>query len=169
MRVPFALCGLLLSVSVAADTLKPFATDGCSMWIDGPPGNPNLWRHCCVVHDFAYWIGGTEEQRRYADDAMKLCIREAQQPMMATHTYNGVRMGGGPYWPSSYRWGFGWHYLDGVWPRGYKIPTSDEQVYIDKLMPAALQLMAADAQRHPVKDTRNVSSSRSSTASSTSP
>lgn len=152
MRIALALiCLLSIAPPVMADTLKPFATDGCSMWIDGPPGSPNLWRHCCVAHDLAYWVGGTEEQRQHADETMKLCIQTAQQPMIATHTYNSVRMGGGPYWPSTYRWGYGWHYLNGIWPRGYKTPSPDEKAQISRLMPAALQLMAEDAIRNAVK------------------
>ncbi len=144
-------CLMLLAIPLAASELRPFATDGCSMWIDGPPGNPNLWRHCCVAHDFAYWVGGTSDQRKAADDAMKLCINEAQQPMIASHTYNSVRMGGGPFWPSSYRWGFGWSYLNGVWPRGYKTPSPDEQAQIDRLIPEAMQVIAEDALNHPAK------------------
>lgn len=170
VRISIALIGLsILAVPVFADTLKPFATDGCSLWIDGPPGNPNLWRHCCVAHDLAYWIGGTEEQRKQADEAMKLCIRHAQQPMIASHTYNSVRMGGGPYWPSTYRWGYGWHYLEGIWPRGYKVPSPDEQAQIQRMMPAALQVIAADALQHqPKKMHSALGSSHSSTISSAS-
>lgn len=150
MRIAITLVGILFIATPAlAEGLKPFATDGCSLWIDGPPGNPNLWRHCCVAHDLAYWIGGTKEQRKQADEAMKQCIKDAQQPLIASHTYNSVRMGGGPYWPSSYRWGYGWSYLDGSWPRGYKTPTPEEQVLIDQLLPDALQLVADDARQHP--------------------
>lgn len=143
------VCLLMVAAPLAASNLKPFATDGCSMWIEGPPGNPNLWRHCCVAHDLAYWLGGTKEQRQQADETMRQCIEEAQQPMMAGHTFRSVRMGGGPYWPSSYRWGFGWDYLDGRWPRGYKTPTPEEQALIDKLLPAAQELVVEDAQLHP--------------------
>lgn len=172
MRIALALiCLLSIAPPVVADTLKPFATDGCSMWIDGPPGSPNLWRHCCVAHDLAYWAGGTEEQRKHADEAMKLCIQNAQQPMIASHTYNSVRMGGGPYWPSTYRWGYGWHYLNGIWPRGYKTPSPDEQAQINRLMPAALQLIADDARKNHAKNTSSSAShsannSAGSTASS---
>lgn len=168
VRVSLALvCWFLMAVPAAADTLKPFATDGCSMWIDGPPGSPNLWRHCCVAHDLAYWIGGSEAQRKQADETMKLCIRQAQQPMIASHTYNSVRMGGGPYWPSSYRWGYGWHYLNGIWPRGYKTPSPSEQAQINRLMPAAVQLVADDARQHPPKNSpATQAGSQSSSASS---
>ncbi len=148
------LCMTLMAVPLGADELKPFATDGCSMWIDGPPGNPNLWRHCCVAHDLAYWIGGTRAQRKQADIDLKQCIQVARQPLIADPTYHGVRLGGGPYWPSSYRWGYGWDYwsanrLKGIWPRGYKRPNAAEQEQIARQMQAALQLVAEDARLHP--------------------
>lgn len=149
MRTLALLCLCLLAAPLAAGTLKPFKTDGCSMWIDGPPGNPRLWRHCCVAHDLAYWIGGTKEQRTHADEALRQCIQQAQIPLLAGQTYYGVRMGGGPYWPMSYRWGFGWNYWDGKWPRGYKIPTAEEQAQIDQLIPQALDTVAEDAQLYP--------------------
>jgi hypothetical protein len=34
----------------------------------------------------------------------------------------GVRVGGSPYFPTTYRWGYGWPY-----PRGYK-PLSEEEI-----------------------------------------
>jgi hypothetical protein len=150
MRMLALLCLFLIAAPLAAGTLKPFKTDGCSLWIDGPPGKPNLWRHCCVAHDLAYWIGGTKAQRSKADDTLKQCIYEAQRPMIASQTtFYGVRMGGGPYWPMSYRWGFGWNYWDGKWPRGYKAPTPEEQAQIDELMPEALETVKEDALKHP--------------------
>ena len=33
----------------------------------------------------------------------------------------GVRAGGGPYWPTSYRWAYGWPYT-----RGYRALTDEE-------------------------------------------
>jgi hypothetical protein len=151
MRIPVVIAFCLALPGIAhSSSLKPFATDGCSMWVDGTLAHPNLWRHCCVAHDLAYWIGGTQKQRKQADAAMMLCIQDAQQPLMANNTYAGVRMGGGPYWPSSYRWGYGWDYFDGRWLRGYKIPSATEQAQIEQLMPAALQQQREDARQHPV-------------------
>ncbi len=152
MRSALVFVGLLLAVAPAiAGDLKPFATDGCSLWIDGPPDRPNLWRHCCVAHDLAYWIGGTRAQRKQADIVLKQCIKDAQQPLIADPTYHGVRLGGGPYWPSTYRWGYGWDYFsaDRLWPRGYKTPSAAEQTQIALQMPAALLLMQDDARRYP--------------------
>lgn len=134
-----------------ASELKPFATDGCSMWIDGPPQYPNLWRHCCVQHDLAYWQGGSKEQRQAADKAIEVCVLEAADSKgLANYMHGMIRMGGSPYWLSTYRWGFGWNYWDGfLKPRGYKNPTVEEQQKIDELLPDALQLIAEDEIQNP--------------------
>ncbi len=165
VRTVLVLVGLLLATApTLADGLKPFATDGCSLWIDGPPGNSNLWRHCCVAHDLAYWVGGTRTQRKQADQVLKQCIKDAQQPLIADPTYAGVRLGGGPYWPSTYRWGYGWDFfsgsrLSGSWLRGYQTPSATEQVQIDQLLPAALLLVQEDARLHPAASSSSVSHS----------
>lgn len=133
--------------------LAAFTTDGCSLWIDGTPEQPNLWRHCCVAHDLAYWQGGSKRQRQQADTDILACVKQAQGPGMARYIYANVRWGGSPYWMSNYRWGYGWDYLDGIWPRGYKLPTAEEQRQIEQAMPAALELIAADALAHPAQNT----------------
>lgn len=134
-----------------ASELKPFTTDGCSLWIDGTMEHPNLWRHCCVAHDLDYWQGGSEEQRKKSDENIQACIKEAQGSGMANYIYSNVRWGGSPYWMSQYRWGYGWDYLDDPWPRGYKLPTPEEEQLINQAMPAALKVIADDAIRHPAK------------------
>jgi len=40
--------------------------------------------------------------------------------------YGGVRIGGSPYWPTKFRWGYGWPYL-----RGYKPLTFEEKIQLD--------------------------------------
>lgn len=151
MRTPGLLILLFFANNSQASELKPFATDGCSMWIDGTIEQPNLWRHCCVAHDLDYWQGGSEAQRKKSDENIQACVKAALGPGMAKYMYSNVRWGGSPYWMSTYRWGYGWDYLDGLWPRGYKIPTAGEQAQIDRLMPAALQLVAEDARVNPAK------------------
>lgn len=145
--------GILLLLFIAstsqANNLKPFATDGCSMWIDGTIEQPNLWRHCCVAHDLDYWQGGSEAQRKKSDENIQACVQAALWPGMATYMYTNVRWGGSPYWMSTYRWGYGWDYLDGLWPRGYKTLTTDEQAQINQQLPAAYQLMHEDALNNP--------------------
>jgi hypothetical protein len=150
MRAPGFLIVLLIASTSQANELKPFTTDGCSLWIDGTMEQPNLWRHCCVAHDLDYWQGGTEAQREQSDERIQACVKEAQGSGMANYIHTNVRWGGSPYWMNYYRWGYGWDYLDGLWPRGYKAPTPEEQQLIDEAMPAALKVIAEDAIQHPV-------------------
>lgn len=149
-RVFFFLFLFPLSNLVQANELKPFKTDGCSMWIDGPPTYPNLWRHCCVLHDFAYWQGGSKEQRTIADNVIQACVLEAAESKgMANYMHGMIRWGGSPYWISLYRWGYGWDYWDGMKPRGYKIPTIEEQQMINEKLPDALKVIEDDAVEYP--------------------
>lgn len=142
-----------LSQSLFADehqaTLKPFSTDGCSMFADGPLDQPYLWRHCCVAHDLAYWKGGTLEERAAADAAMLACVHPLYNPLVAESMYMAVRWGGHPMWLTTYRWGYGWDYWADNLPRGYQAANAYEQAQIAALMPQALATIAADAQAHP--------------------
>lgn len=166
MRALVFLIFLLIASTSQANNLKPFATDGCSMWIDGTIEQPNLWRHCCVAHDLDYWQGGSEAQRKKSDEDIQVCVKEAQGSGMAGYIYTNVRWGGSPYWMNYYRWGYGWDYLDGPWPRGYKVPTAEEQMQIDQLLPAAHQLMRDDALKNPSVTSSASSSSQSAATSS---
>jgi hypothetical protein len=94
------------------NVLTPFVTDGCSLWIDGTPSQPGLWRHCCVLHDKAYWIGGTAQERRLADQALQTCVSDLGGQLMGNYMYSLVIPGGHPYWLMPYRWGYGWKYLE---------------------------------------------------------
>ena len=87
--------------------------------------------------------------RQQADADILACVKQAQGPGMAQYMYANVRWGGSPYWMSSYRWGYGWNYLDGIWPRGYKLPTAEEQAQIAAQLPAAQALMARDIELYP--------------------
>ena len=164
MRAFAFIVALFIASTSQANDLKPFTTDGCSLWIDGTLEQPNLWRHCCVAHDLDYWQGGSEELRKKSDENIQACVTAAQGSGMANYIYTNVRWGGSPYWMSSYRWGYGWDYLDGLWPRGYKTPTAEEQAQIDQLLPAAQQLMRDDALANP--PTKSSASASSQAASS---
>ena len=98
------LCAALLACgrAVAAD-LAEFKSDGCSRFPDGS------YYSCCYVHDFAYWAGGTEEERKSADGALRACVKEITgSGLLAGLMYWGVRTWGGPGHDTSYRWGYGW-------------------------------------------------------------
>ncbi len=109
--------------------LEPFRTDGCSSFPDGPPEEPERWRGCCVQHDRAYWIGGSSEQRRQADDELAICVEKAESKMLADVMWAGVRAGGSPYWFTEYRWSYGWPYT-----RGYRELTPEEEALAKALL-----------------------------------
>lgn len=121
----------LLPISLSADEvrIRAFTSDGCSAWPDGTLFEKKLWLRCCVVHDVAYWQGGTREERKEADEALRQCVAEVGEPEIAAVMLAGVRVGGSPYWPTSFRWGYGWE-----WPRGYRALTPDERVVVDQTL-----------------------------------
>jgi hypothetical protein len=77
---------------------------------------------CCIHHDLAYWRGGTYQQRLEADQALQQCVAKVGEPEIAKLMLTGVRVGGSPYFPTWYRWGYGWSYQ-----RGYAPLTPQEQ------------------------------------------
>lgn len=114
--------GLLASCATSR-AMEPFATDGCSMFPDRSLISKKDWCGCCLAHDLAYWRGGTAEERLAADHALRTCVLKAtKDPRLADLMYTGVRTGGGPYFFTPYRWGYGWSY-----GRGYKALTSIER------------------------------------------
>lgn len=105
------VCTLLLTTAfVQADTLKPFTSDGCSAFPDGTIAHKTLWLKCCKQHDFDYWQGGTYAQRLVSDKQLKQCVSQVGEPTIAALMLAGVRVGGTPYLPTSFRWGYGWSY-----------------------------------------------------------
>lgn len=118
-RVAILLCGLP-ALTLAA-TLRPFTSDGCSAFPDGTFKQKELWLSCCVSHDYAYWKGGTYQQRLASDYELKRCVERVGEPKIAALMLAGVRVGGTPYLPTSFRWGYGWPY-----PRFYGVLTEDE-------------------------------------------
>ena len=85
-----------------------FTTDGCTLSPDG------TWQSCCVDHDMVYWCGGSSAARCLADEKFRSCIAAKGGGATASIMYWGVRLGGNPWLPTYWRWGYGWS-----WPRGY--------------------------------------------------
>ncbi len=125
-----ALCALsllLLTVgTAAADSLRAFTSDGCSLFPDGELKDRAQWCDCCLIHDIAYWQGGTSEDRQRADEALRKCVIDrTKSEALADLMYDGVRAGGHPAFPTWYRWAYGWPY-----GRGYKQLTEQEQTQV---------------------------------------
>lgn len=128
---------LALGACASPRVLRDFTTDSCSLFPDGADQGPQCWADCCVVHDGAYWRGGTAQERRQADQALRECVARAGHPKTATLMYDGVRLNGMPLWPTWFRWGYGWGY-----GRGYEPLTDAEQR-------EAAEKLAAWRQAHP--------------------
>lgn len=128
MRIIIYLLFSLVSASILAETIEPFSSDGCSAFPDGTYQQKELWLSCCTAHDYAYWQGGTYEERLIADEQLQQCVANVGEPRIANLMLTGVRIGGSPYLPTAFRWGYGWSY-----PRLYKPLTSEEKRQITKL------------------------------------
>ena len=102
-----------LTTSASAEEIRPFSSDGCSAFPDGTYFQQQLWLSCCTVHDQAYWQGGSYPQRLEADLALRSCVAAVGEPLIAELMLAGVRVGGSPYWPTQFRWGYRWPYFHG--------------------------------------------------------
>ncbi len=132
------ICTLILAsmviVSVTTCTkkknLSPFSSDGCSLFPDASLMTQTDWCSCCFLHDIAYWQGGTTAQRKWADMELKQCVEQKTgNPALANLMYEGVRLGGSPYFYNWYRWGYGWGY-----ERKYQALTAAEKNSVELLL-----------------------------------
>lgn len=83
---------------------KPFESDGCSRFPDFDVFD------CCYAHDERYFFGGSLKERRAADKALYSCVKSRRgkgHKLLAGVMYLGVRLGGLPFLPLPFRWGFG--------------------------------------------------------------
>ena len=126
--VTLLLITFLFAASYRTQTLKPFTSDGCSAFPDGTRKQKELWLTCCTAHDFAYWKGGSYNDRLIADKKLQACVAEVGRKKTAALMLAGVRVGGSPFWPTSFRWGYGWSY-----PRFYKPLSESELELVKKL------------------------------------
>jgi hypothetical protein len=111
IRVFFIVISLTyVSTNLLAGELKPFTSDGCSSFPDGTRKHSKLWLQCCTDHDYAYWKGGTYGDRKKADLDLKSCVVAVGKKEIAALMLAGVRVGGSPYFPTTFRWGYGWSY-----------------------------------------------------------
>lgn len=89
--------------------LKPFFTDGCTLFVDGPSKeNPKLWRACCVKHDLRYWFGGSLFDQEQTDLKLKSCVKDIAGERWATLIYTGVRAGHYSPIKNKTYWGWAW-------------------------------------------------------------
>jgi hypothetical protein len=84
---------------------EPFTTDRCSVVADLDQSA------CCISHDWAYWKGGSEEDRSRADREFFNCIwKTSRFPILAPIRWLGVRIGGKKFWRAPrVAWNYGWN------------------------------------------------------------
>jgi hypothetical protein len=109
--------------------LRPFSSDGCSLFPDRGLGKGD-WCGCCLAHDLAYWRGGTEAQRLQADEKLRSCVAaRTGDAILAENMRAGVHAGGSPALPTPFRWGYGWPA-----GRGYEPLSPEESAVADALV-----------------------------------
>lgn len=123
------------SNEIKATELRPFRSDGCSLFPDRALIGEADWCECCIKHDLAYWRGGTEAERLQADLNLKTCVlKKTGDQHLAQLMYLGVRSAGGPYHYTPYRWGYGWPF-----GRKYLALTALEEQMVGNLIKGAEQ------------------------------
>jgi hypothetical protein len=95
----------------------PYPDDGCSCFPE------TGFEDCCRAHDKIYYRGGSEADRAKADRELRQCIRGKGHTLMGDILYYSVRVGGVPWVPTPWRWGFGHPYLS---QRGYAAGTGTD-------------------------------------------
>lgn len=102
-------CALFIAISASANmAIESFSTDGCSAFIDGhQTGSRTEWRHCCVIHDVDYWMGGTKQQKKQSDKELNTCVSEVVNPAFGAIIELAVSIAGKPG-SLPWRWGYGW-------------------------------------------------------------
>ena len=140
-----------------ASGLRSFASDGCSLFPDGTTKDRDKWCDCCLSHDIAYWQGGTADERKKADEALRSCIRDrTNDKELAEAIYLGVRAGGHPAFPVSYRWGYGWPY-----GRGYlHLSDAEKQQVLDRPDEYAQNHSSGYCTEHYLKSTASATSAQ---------
>lgn len=71
-------------------------------------GKTLQWRKCCEVHDRAYYYGGSNQEKKAADNKLNHCVTKViGNKYLGQAIQIAVEIGGGPYLSTSYRWGYG--------------------------------------------------------------
>ena len=106
--------------------MRPFSTDGCTMYGEGTCEKPYAWTHCCIQHDYEYWHGGTMEEKTAADEALSNCVAHSGYPDHAFMMFLGINL----FARHSDRWGSGWHQNP-----GYRQLTEEETEEYRRISP----------------------------------
>jgi hypothetical protein len=129
-----------MSYATEDGRLHEFTTDGCS---GGAPNRITLdkkydWMKCCIAHDVEYWMGGTEQDKKKADDSLNACVGRNSNALVGEFYEAGVSIGGSPELPTTWRWGYGWTKRN-FW----RVRNQEDQNKIDELKTKVFSLTEA--------------------------
>lgn len=109
MKLKYLLIFLtIISTHSAFGALKPFVTDGCTLFADGTLKRPGLWTHCCEEHDMRYWFGGDQADMDKTDIRLRSCVKDVAGKTWADLIYTGVRAGHTSPVKNKTHWSWGW-------------------------------------------------------------
>lgn len=100
--------GDLWAKIVTDPPVKPFKSDGCSLWVDCWKGTDIY--PACFIHDLKYWAGreGEDLERFIADCTLMIEVAKLTEDLTLAETmFLGVRLGGHEILKQTFSWGFG--------------------------------------------------------------
>lgn len=106
----FAITALLFIFcnQLSAGNLSPYKGEKCVELTNLTPEHQQLWLDCCGAHDLSYWHGGSYKEQLTADRTLKQCVAVVGDTSIIVSMLKKVKVGGSPYLPTEYRWGYGW-------------------------------------------------------------
>ena len=126
MNRTLAILLLCFNISIFSNEkeaiLEDFSSDNCSSFPNGTFSQKDLWKDCCIIHDISYWMGGTKEERKRADKELGQCVGSKGRKLLSIIMPIGVQIGGSPFFPTPWRWGYGWQNR-----KGYQELNEDEK------------------------------------------
>lgn len=98
-----------INTACASNSIEKMETDYCTNYKEGTRTQPDLWKHCCLIHDMHFWAGGNKQNRYDSDVELKSCIEETGSPYVARLMFLAVRAGSySPIKYSNKKWNHGW-------------------------------------------------------------
>lgn len=110
-KIASSILALVVAAPIAAANLPPPHEDGCSggiSWVyRNVFGIVPKYEHCCNKHDDPYGRGGTPTEKVKADVEFFWCVKdEGGNAIVASMYFVGVTIGGQPFFPFGWRWGY---------------------------------------------------------------
>ncbi len=153
MKVFLTIALMLVFNTVwGAQTVTSFETDYCTNYKEGTRSEPDLWKHCCLIHDMHFWAGGNKQNRYDSDIELKSCIEETGSPYVARLMYIAVRAGSySPIKYSNKKWNHGWKER----PTFKSLSVEDIEVINNELFSANYDYISVDLKNHFINKLRS--------------